>query len=230
MNLDINENIDLVRLKEVLNQELKIPLTSMAFNIQTLKRLFNEGPHYSHQLIREKIETIESAALHMGQKIEHLLYLVNLQLTGQQIRMNLVHTHDLLSDFIAFSKKINSSYAVEIDASSENEYCTIGCDKDKLLHAFYHIVDTLMIAGKPIVCIKLSTKIIGKLASIKICSEYFTENIDDLGFGLALSKTLIEGHKGTIKTESTRKTGTTFIVELPRMNLEDLKRSHSFVP
>lgn len=243
MILVTKTNNDISKLIEIMTCEFKTPLTSVLFNIQSINKILNEEIENSSELLKSKIETIEAKANHMSRLIEHLLDMAQTQISEIQMRKNLTHTHDLLSEVIISSKKLNVSNFIQVENHEKNEYCSIHCDKDRLRQVFDSVVSNLIDFNKKARTIKLITKTIGNYARFIIKDEgnilepnYLntlfdkfrhaeTKNNGKMSLGLALSKWIIEAHHGKIWIESRSDLGTAFFIDLPKMNLDELKAS-----
>ncbi|MBC7537937.1 MAG: HAMP domain-containing histidine kinase [Bacteriovorax sp.] len=232
---------EIAQLMEVVNQEFRIPLTSVAFNIQSIKRILNGEVANSSELLKQKIESIEAKANHMSRHLVQLLDLAKTQISEIQMRKNLIHTYDLLSEVIISSKKLIAPKLVQIGDVQSNEYCTIVCDKDRLIQVFSNIISNLININPTSQIVNLSTKTNENFAQFIIKDEGCileinhlntifdkfchtkTRNIEKVSMGLALSKWVIEDHNGKIWIESRANLGTAFFIELPKMDLNELK-------
>jgi signal transduction histidine kinase len=142
MNSKISRTNEIALIMEVATREFKIPLNSVSFNIQSVKRIVNGEVQNFPGLLKEKIESIEETANHMSMLLEHLLDLAKIQISEIQMRKHLTHTHDLLADFLAKSKKPSDPQFVSIENLDSNEYCTIACDKDRMIQGFSRLKAT----------------------------------------------------------------------------------------
>lgn len=228
---------EITKMMAVVNQEFRIPMTSILFNIQSLKRIINDEIENSSKLLENKIESIEAGANQISRLLEHVMDLAQTHVSEIQMRKNLIHTHDLLSEVITHSKKLTTSCFVQMEHALTNQYCSIDGDKDRLTQVFSNLIANLISFNPNQAIIKLSTithqqnalfvikdetcflaprdlaTIFDKISTIK------TPNMERMGLGLALSKWIIEAHDGKIWIESSTELGTAFFIELPKMNL-----------
>jgi K+-sensing histidine kinase KdpD len=241
MNSKISRTNEITLIMEVATREFKIPLTSVSFNIQSVKRILNGEAQNSLELLKEKIESIEVTTNNMSMLLEHLLDLAKIQISEIQMRKHLTHTHDLLTDVLAKSKKPSDPQFVSIENLDSNEYCTIACDKDRMIQVFSSLIINLNSHDQSSGTVMMSTKSNGKFAQFKFFDQhcilnenylssifdnfwyYKSKNLEKVGLGLALSKWIIEAHQGKIWIESNAEIGTAFYIELPKMDLADLK-------
>lgn len=232
---------EITKIMKIVNQEFRIPLTSVLFNIQSLKRIINQEFENSSKLMENKIESIEAGANHISRLLEHVMDLAQTHVSEIQMRKNLIHTHDLLSEVIAHSKKLLTSCFVQMEHTPTNKYCSIDGDKDRLTQVFSNLIANLISFNPDNALVKLSTithqrsalfiikhetcflgphdlaTIFNKISTIK------TLNMEKMGLGLALSKWIIEAHDGKIWIESSAELGTAFFIELPKIDLNELK-------
>lgn len=228
---------DIDKIINVINHDMKDPLTSISFNIQTIKRMLSRDDEKD---LMEKIECIENKTHQMSLVVEHLLDLSRAQSQQLPLKRNLTHTHDLVTDAMSFTREKSGDQIVELENHHLNQYCTVACDKDRLVQVFSNIIHSLADLNPAKSAIKLSTKIKGEVAQFFFKNENFTMdeslintifdkfcilNATRATLGLALSKWIIEAHKGSIFIESKEKSGTIFTIELPVMELEKLKAS-----
>lgn len=216
MNLDINRYNEITKVIEIMTHELKTPLISVLFNIQSIKRILNEEVENSPELLKKKILSIEAKINLMSSLLEYLLDLAQTQISEIHIRKNLTRTHYLLSEVVNSSKKLDHPKVVKIENFESCQYCTIECDKDRLLQVFSNIIANLINFNPKQGTVKLSTRTNGNFAQFIIKDEGSTwesnylntifdnfrltkiENIERMSLGLALSKWIIEAHHGKI--------------------------------
>lgn len=232
---------EIAHIMEIVTQEFKLPLVAVSFNIQSIKRLLNKGGENTAEQLRTKIETIEAKANHMSRLLEHIMDLAKTQISDIQMKKNLTNTHDLISEVITKSASIQGKKNIQVDSHNSKDFCTIVCDKDRLTQVFISLISCLMDLNSKSETIKISTKSDGHIAQFKISDETCTvdrkylnsifekfwhtknKNLEKVSLGLALTKTIIEAHCGKVWVESNKAFGMAFYIELPIMNLSELK-------
>lgn len=232
---------EITKMMAVVDQEFRIPMTSILFNIQSLKRMINDEIENSSKLLENKIEAIEAGANQISRLLEHVMDLAQTHVSEIQMRKNLIHTHDLLSGVITHSKKLTTSSFVQMEHGPTNQYCFIDGDKDRLTQVLSNLIANLISFSPNHAIIKLSTITHQKNALFIIKDEncflgprdlatifdkistIITPNVERVGLGLALSKWIIEAHDGKIWIESSTELGTAFFIELPKINLAEIK-------
>jgi signal transduction histidine kinase len=238
MDKNSNEiNNDLEKIMNVIHHDLKLPLTSLSFNVQAIKRMLTAD---SEEEIIRRIECIENKVQQMCAVVEHITDLTRAESKELPLKKNLTHTHDLVADTVHYTREKIGDQIVELENHSLNQYCTVACDKDRLVQVFSNVIHSLAELNPAKSVIKLSTKIKGEVAQFFFKNESYTmeESLINSIFdkfcvlsakrttlGLALSKWIIEAHKGSICIESKENLGTIFTIELPVMELEKLKAS-----
>lgn len=245
MNTQINMPNEIAHIMEIVTQEFKLPLVAVSFNIQSIKRLLNKEDEDIAEQLRKKIETIELKANHMSRLLEQMMDLAKTQISGIQMKKNLTNTHDLISEIMTKSGSIKGVKSLQLDTHNSKDFCTISCDKDRLAQVFISLISCLMDLNSKSEIIKISTKSDVHIAQFKISDETCSvdkkflnsifekiwhtknKNLEKVSLGLALTKTIIEAHQGRVWVESNKTLGTAFFIELPIMNLSELKALRS---
>lgn len=225
---------EITKMMAVINQDFKIPLTSVLFNLQSLKRILKNEIENSSELLTKKIESIETNANQLSKFLENLLDLGQTHISEIHMRKNLTHTHDLLSDVAIASKKIFFPSIVEVEQVVPHDYCTINCDRDRIIQVFTNLIGKLLSFNPSSGTVKINTSVQRSHAHFIVKMEeclldtshlntFFDEflqikinNIETKSMGLALSKWIIQAHEGNIWIESRADLGTAFFIELPR--------------
>ncbi len=238
---------EISKIMDVITHDFKIPLTSISFNLQAIKRILM-SPHMpdadSSDELMKKLECIEQKTQQMARVLDHLIDLAHAQISEIPLKKNLTHTHDLVYDAVQMANNKSKKELVELEGHLQSQYCTVACDKDRLVQVFSNIIHSLADLNPAKKAIKLSTKIKGEVVQFFFKNENYAvdEKILNTIFdkfcvlnceqgnktpraslGLALSKWIIEAHKGNIFIESKEKLGTIFTIEIPKTELEQLK-------
>jgi len=237
---------DLDKIMDIITHDFKLPLTSISFNLQAIKRLLVGEMNLSDEEIFKKIESIELKTQQMARVLDHLIDLAQTQFSEIPLKKNLTHTHDLVYDAVQLANNKSGTDLVTLEGHLQNEYCTVACDKDRLVQVFSNVIHSLAELNPARSAIKLSTKIKGEVAQFLFKNENcavdesiintifdkfcilnceYKDKAARASLGLALSKWIIEAHKGNIFIESKEKLGTIFTIEIPKTELEQLKAS-----
>lgn len=220
-------NNEIAQVMEVVIQELKNPLTSIAFNIESMKRLLNGED--TIELLRQKLERVEARANQMSCFLEHFLDLGHCQLKGLDFKKNIINTHELLSDIIASLKKQTFISLIDIQMDQEvvSEFCAVECDKERMIQVFLNVITHLVNEESSPKYIKLHTKINGMYAQFSIKTEgapledrIVTGIHHSLGF--LLSERILEAHQGRIWWEDQDICGMHLRIDLPKKNMSSL--------
>lgn len=223
-------NNEITQVMEVVVQELKNPLASIAFNIQSMKRLLDSED--AIDLLREKIERVEAKANQMSCFLEHFLDLGRCQLAGVkglEMKKNIINTHELLFDIIDYLKKQTATSLIDIRIDQEvvSEFCSVEIDRERMNQVFLNVITHFANEESSPKSIKLHTKINGMYAQFIIKTEeasledrMFTSKHHSLG--LLLSERIVEAHQGRIWREDQDTIGSHFRIELPQKNMSAL--------
>lgn len=213
-----------------ISHEFRTPLTLILGPLEDLlaNPRFNQGTNYSLQLIQKNVY--------------RLLRLVNQLMDFRKIEENKMKLHAAEHDLLAFVNDIVQPYKsiaakrnIDLRLITNERQLTAWFDANMLDKVIFNLLSNAFKFTKDggLVHLTISKSEDGNAAVIKVedngvgmsqeaiahAFEVFYqgehENYKGSGLGLALSKQLIELHKGTIQVKSEKNRGTTFTLTLP---------------
>jgi two-component system, OmpR family, phosphate regulon sensor histidine kinase PhoR len=218
-----------------MTHEFKTPIATISLAVDAMRneKVINDKDKlgYFNNIIKEENQR-------MNRQVETILKAS--QLEKQEVDLNLksVNVHEVINDVIDnFVLQLEDKKGkVELQLNAVNDL--INADEVHLSNLVNNLVDNAVKYAKENVppVVKLSTSSNGKFFTMKIEDNGIGMNRDTVkriferfyrahtgnvhnvkGFGLGLSyvKTMVEGHGGEIKAESTLGKGSTFTVDLP---------------
>jgi signal transduction histidine kinase/ligand-binding sensor domain-containing protein/DNA-binding response OmpR family regulator len=214
------------------SHDLKTPLTLILLPLQQLIKQEQTGNN-----CREKLEVIYHNANRMQYLIDELLTFSKIEMQQMEINVrkgNVMHFLDELSYiFEIVSKDKEIDFIVSLEETDEEVWFS----PSKLERIMYNLLSNAFKYTQPGDYVKLSAKLIKKEpetfieisvkdsgrgipkeAQDKIFDSYFQVEKKDhrkgFGLGLALTKSLIQMHKGYIKVDSEVGKGSDFVVTL----------------
>jgi two-component system, OmpR family, phosphate regulon sensor histidine kinase PhoR len=218
-----------------MTHEFKTPIATISLAVDAMRneKVINDKDKlgYFSGIIKEENQR-------MNRQVETILKAS--QLEKQEVDLNLkpVNVHEVINDVIDnFVLQLEDKKGkVELQLSAANDL--INADEVHLSNLVNNLVDNAVKYAKENVppVVKLSTSSNGKFFTMKIEDNGIGMNRDTVkriferfyrahtgnvhnvkGFGLGLSyvKTMVEGHGGEIKAESTLGKGSTFTVDFP---------------
>lgn len=217
------------RFNSSIAHELKTPLAVVKTNIDVL----NSSHNKSIEEYEETLNVVEKSILKMNTMIETLLDIVRQENAPLNESVNVSNLlEDVVDDLSVIARKNDISIDAEID-EIENE---ISGNEILLYRAFYNVVENSIKYNK--VNGKVKILCIQENGSIKVVISDTGKGIEDeklekifeafyrgeginissqngLGLGLALAKSAILMHGGTIEVKSTINEGSEFIIKLP---------------
>lgn len=223
------------RFNSSIAHELKTPLAVIKTNIDVL----NSNNNKSIEEYEETLNIVEKSILKMNSMIEILLDIVRQENTPLNERVSVSNIiEDVVDDLSVIAKKNNISIDAEID-EIENE---ILGNEILLYRTFYNVVENAIkynkengkvkiLCGKEYDSIKVTISDTGKgieheklekiFEAFYRCEGINISSQNGLGLGLALAKSAILIHGGTIEVNSTINEGSEFIMKLPIAIMRD---------
>ncbi|AUC86177.1 hypothetical protein CW731_13205 [Polaribacter sp. ALD11] len=216
-----------------MSHEIQTPITLIIGPIDDmLKRAERNG----NLLLKERLNIISNNASRLSRIARDLTLVRNRDLNRLQLSVtqnNLKENiHKICLSFKELARIKNIDFTVNCPNNIENTWY----DKDKIEHILYNIIGNAFKYTPKEGNIQLTVKPLNKKEVLKISISDSgvgipKEELEDIfklfyrstnkneakgtGIGLALTKELINLHKGKIKVDSSRAEGTTFTIKLP---------------
>ncbi len=199
--------------------DLRNPLQGIANATFYLKRV--SGPSGSAKQ-KEVLDTIEEDVKYSDKIVNDLLDY------SRDIRLELTSTNPQLLLKEALVKIMVPENFRIIDETET--YPTLNLDVDKMKRTFINLINNAIDAMPDGGSILIQSKVsdhkvdfvfadsgigIGKEALERLFTPLYTTKAKGMGFGLSISKRIVEAHGGTISAVSTLGKGTTFTISLP---------------
>ncbi|WOO42605.1 HAMP domain-containing sensor histidine kinase [Rubellicoccus peritrichatus] len=181
---------------------------------------------------REGFETCHSTAMHMSGLVEALMQLARIDAGQEKLKCVTVDLQAVLEECIEMLRAIIRSKHIAIESQLEAIFVKI--DISKIQQVVINIVSNAASHSPENSVIKLSSKIDGNWAVIEILDEGSGIPENDLsqiferfyqsgesrteagaGLGLAISKSIIELHGGSINAANEKGKGARFVIRLP---------------
>lgn len=212
------------------SHELRTPIAV----IQGYANLLNRWGTTNEEVLQESIEAIQNEARSMQDLVEKLLFLSRhdkktLKLNKKRFNMrplvedmvketklvtpNRVIESPILEDVIVYGDKQSLKQAIRIFIENAVKYTH---DGDKITILCQKVNEDCVITVQD-TGIGMTKKDIDHIFDRFYRSDYVrNQNISGHGLGLSLAKLIILAHTGRIKVRSQFKTGTSFIITLPK--------------
>ncbi|MBF0714596.1 HAMP domain-containing protein [Gemella sp. GH3] len=220
------------------SHELRTPLTTMSSYVEALE----DGVINDEKLAPVFIDTIQKETTRMIRMVEELMQLGKMDIKEEHYDKEFIDINKLIETIVARFKITHTDKLFALYLPKEPVF--VEGDQDKLIQVFDNIINNAVKYspdGKNItirvrqnynqnrVSISIKDEGIGiPLAHIdKIFNRFYRvdksrqRSMGGTGLGLALSKSIIEAHKGRIWAQSREGYGTIIFVMLPSENLTD---------
>jgi len=228
--LDQAERVAVIgRLTQSVAHEVRNPLNVINLSIDHVSSKY--APEDEKK--REQFTAILSS---IKDEIARLKYLVSDLLNygrPAQLMLRPVDMRDLVDETMTLVRPQADVQGIEIKVSSDAESAEVMGDRERLKSCLSNIVINALQAmptggtlttdihkNNRMIELQISDTGIGisEEAIRKIFEPYFSTRNSGFGLGLAVTRSIIEDHKGTIEVQSERDKGTTFTVKLPASN------------
>ncbi|MGB0249197.1 MAG: sensor histidine kinase [Flavobacteriales bacterium] len=240
-----NKRIDRIRrdLMNNLTHELKTPISTIGLASEALKdpdmQKDADGFNYYIGLINEENKRL-------GMLVENVLQASLAESGKMQLFKQTLNVHDLIREVVKNVAIQVRKHGGKVELELEAEEPLVHADRVHLSNVVFNLVDNAIKYADGDLVLSISSaqttdgvELRFKDNGIGIAKEHLgkvfdrlyrvpTGNVHDVkGFGLGLSyvKTVIDRHQGSIRVESETGKGSTFIMVLPRTEIE-LKKTH----
>ena len=240
-----NKRIDRIRrdLMNNLTHELKTPISTIGLASEALKdpdmQKDADGFNYYIGLINEENKRL-------GMLVENVLQASLAESGKMQLFKQTLNVHDLIREVVKNVAIQVRKHGGKVELELEAEEPLVHADRVHLSNVVFNLVDNAIKYADGDLVLSISSaqttdgvELRFKDNGIGIAKEHLgkvfdrlyrvpTGNVHDVkGFGLGLSyvKTVIDRHQGSIRVESETGKGSTFIMVLPRTEIE-LKKPH----
>lgn len=240
-----NKRIDRIRrdLMNNLTHELKTPISTIGLASEALKdpdmQKDAESFNYYIGLINEENKRLSML-------VENVLQASLAESGKMQLHKQAANIHDLIREVIKNVAIQIRKRGGKVELDLEAEDAVVFVDKVHLSNVVFNLIDNALKYAPGDLILKISSKQTTEGIELRfedngigIAKEHLgkvfdrlyrvpTGNVHDVkGFGLGLSyvKTVVDRHQGAIWVESTPGQGSTFILELPRKDIEHSKQS-----
>ncbi len=218
-----------------MTHEFKTPIATISLAVDAIR---NEKVQRDAQKLSYFSEIIKEENQRMNRQVETILKSALMDRQEVQLNLKPLHVHTIIRDVADnFMLRLHEKQGtLEMDLAAQNDL--IDGDEVHISNLVNNLMDNAVKYGKenvsPKICITTTSnnkKFIFKIEdngigmtreTVKRIFEKFyrahTGNIHNVkGFGLGLSyvKTVVEGHEGHIKADSTLGKGSSFTIELP---------------
>lgn len=238
--LDINRNDELGRLAAAMNmmqeslkqmdEDEKMFLQSISHDLKTPVMVISshaeaiiDGVHV--ESVVETARVIKEEALRLERKISQMLYLNSLDYTLEHIsECDAINLEEILISITKKMKHIRSDIKWQLNTV---EMLVLG-NQEKLRVAIENVIDNQLRYAKERISICLGEE--DELAVVEIYNDgphiefskieiifenFYKDKTGNFGLGLAISRKIIEFHKGSIEAVN-RDVGISFIIKLPQ--------------
>lgn len=220
----------------ICSHELKTPITSMKLQFQLAQKMIesNNEQIYQKENITKRVTMTLKQIEKMSKLIEDMLDVVKIPLGKLEQEKQLVDMNEFVEDVLANFKEQFEIAGIENNLIKSDDKIFIMGDAYRLEQALSNLITNAIKYGdgKPVEVtltasddeVFLSVKDEGKGIASEDLGKIFmrytrleSKNmVSGLGLGLYITKSIIEGHGGSITVESNPGKGSIFMIKLPR--------------
>lgn len=214
-----------------MSHEIQTPITLILSPIEDmLKRAGDNG----NLLLKERLNVISNNAQRLSRIARELTLVRNKELKKLKLNVTQNDLYQNINDVCLSFKELARIKKIDFNINCPKNLNNTWYDKEKLEHILYNIIDNAFKYTPQEGNIQLNVLPINKKKNVKISvsdsgfgiPENELKNIFKLfyrsnnkakgtGIGLALTKELVDIHKGKIKVKSSKSEGTTFTIKIP---------------
>ncbi len=211
------------RLAASVAHELRTPLMVMRSGLYFLDRLVTEGHFDSPETFRRYIQKIDTEIDRQSKIINDLLFFSR----NRPRRLASVDLNALVKESFM---RVTMPESVRVEEDLNTSLPPILADGDQIQQVLINLITNAVQAMPQGGTLTLRTAMEEHFAVVQVqdtgvgiteeqmsqlFKPFYTTREQGIGLGLAVSQSIVEGHRGTISVESTPGQGTTFTVRLP---------------
>lgn len=207
------------------SHELKTPLMSIQGYAEAIKDGIVEGKE-----LEESLDIIIEESQRLKKTVDEIIYLAKIENVEENFNFEETDLSKVISKSIKTIKSLADEKNINIEAQIEKD-CIIKIDAEKILRALVNILGN---------CVRYAESKISIIASCKeknieiiikddgegfkdgeenkIFERFYKGKKGNTGIGLAITKTIIEGHNGSIYAYNGMPKGAVFRIELPKVD------------
>lgn len=207
------------------SHELKTPLMSIQGYAEAIKDGIVEGKE-----LEESLDIIIEESQRLKKTVDEIIYLAKIENVEENFNFEETDLSKVISKSIKTIKSLADEKNINIEAQIEKD-CIIKIDAEKILRALVNILGNCVRYAESKISIIASCKEKNIEIIIKDDGEGFKEGEENkiferfykgkkgsTGIGLAITKTIIEGHNGSIYAYNGMPKGAVFRIELPKVD------------
>ena len=211
------------RLAASVAHELRSPLMVMRNSLFFLDRLFSGPRKSSAEVVRPHLGKLDTEIDRQSKIINDLLFFSrNRPRTLGDVDLNALLQETLM--------RVPRAESIVVDADLDPDLPTIRADGDQLQQVFVNLISNAVQAMREGGTLRVTSTCGPVFATVvisdsgygipqeylrRVFEPFFTTKENGIGLGLAVTKSIVEGHRGDIAVESILGEGTTFTVSLP---------------
>jgi signal transduction histidine kinase len=218
----------------IVAHDLRNPLTTILLSAAALKR---SGPDPERRS-QKRSEVIHRAGTRMNRLIQDLLDVVVMESGRLTIKRARLSARELIVAAIDTQRPLASSSFLELRVEVDRDVPEIWGDRDRLLQVLENLIGNAIKFTNAGGCITVGAtardhEVMFRVADTgsgiapenlpRVFDRFWQANDSDrrgAGLGLAISKGIVEAHRGRISVESTPYRGTTFFFTIPKATRE----------
>ncbi len=234
----VNDRTDEIRLGVTMREfvanashELRTPIASIQASVETLKL----GGQLQPETVEQFLNRIDESARRMAALVSEMMDLTMLETGRSPLHTKMIEPSDLIESVVASYGSIGMSKIHNVEVEIASEVPNVLVDEQKMVQAIGNLLGNAQKFTLPGGRVKISCRREGQ--DVTIAVEDTGEGIDPdelphiferfykshrssgdrsgFGLGLAITKNIVEMHRGSVDVESVVGEGSTFTVRLP---------------
>ncbi|MCL4416385.1 MAG: ATP-binding protein [Actinobacteria bacterium] len=234
---ETNRFSELGKISATVAHEIRNPLISIGGYANRIKRKYEEEKEFN-------IDDVD-VILNEIKRLESILNDILDYASDKKVEFKIINLCSVLKECLELAEASAEQNNINIDLSSvkdflNNNNLNLNGSYDNLKQAFINLLNNAIEASTAKQTVRIDSKIIREFEQdwieIKINNQAAIQNKNDLyniflpfyttkthgtGLGLTITKKIIEEHSGKINVESNLENGTTFIIKLPLIQIND---------